>query len=164
MEGNERTDPNPTTAGVVVLVQPAELRQARYYKVVLAERRAQLRDEISEYQSALANRQAGRREWATRRLRQMIRDKRKEEFQLDCLLDALQHRFFPKASMPVQSIRSFDVAVAYEDGIWRVQIPELDVTTTVRRRADAEMTAREHIAISIGAPIREIAVRLTVDA
>ena len=41
-----------------------------------------------------------------------------------------------------------------------IRIPEIDVLAKVSRREEAEMTAREHIAVSIGVPIADVAVQV----
>ena len=41
-----------------------------------------------------------------------------------------------------------------------IRIPEIDVLAKVSRRGEAEMTAREHIAVSIDVPIADVAVQV----
>jgi hypothetical protein len=41
-----------------------------------------------------------------------------------------------------------------------IRIPEIDVLAKVSRREEAEMTAREHIAVSIGVPSADVAVQV----
>ena len=145
------------------MVQPAELRQAKYYTALLADERASVRNEIAGRRVALAKYQGGATTRATQQLRQVIGEKRREEFELDCLLEAIQQRFFPRAATPSTSSRCFDVELKLVDGWWRIRVPEIGGMTKVRRRDQVEMTAREYIAVSVGTPIREIAVRLISD-
>jgi hypothetical protein len=160
MEGKAAHESRPRVSEVVSLVQPAELRQAEYYTTLLADERASVRDEIAGRRVALAKYHGSATTRATQQLRQVIGEKRREEFELDCLLEAIQQRFFPRAATPRTSPSCFDVELRYLDGWWQIRVPEIDGMTKVRRRDHAEMTAREYIAVSIGTPIREIAVRL----
>jgi hypothetical protein len=143
------------------LVQPAELRQAKYFTALLADERATVRDEIAGRRVALAKHQGSANKRATQQLRQVIGEKRREEFELDCLLEAIQLRFFPRVATPSTSASCYDVELRYLDGWWQIRVPAIGAMTKVRRRDEVEMTAREYIAVSIGAPIREIAVRFT---
>jgi hypothetical protein len=144
------------------LIQPAELRQAKYYTALLADERASVRDEIAGRRVALAKHDGSATTRTTQQLRQLIGEKRRVEFELDCLLEAIQQRFFPRAAAPRSSLSCFDVEITCLDGWWQIRVPEIGGMTKVRRRDHAEMTAREYIAVSIGAPIREIAVRLII--
>ena len=47
---------------------------------------------------------------------------------------------------------------------WSVQIPKIDAVTKVRRREDAELMAREHIAVITYAPIAEVGVRVVSES
>jgi phosphate transport system protein len=95
-----------------------------------------------------------------RRLQRMIGEKRREQFELDRLLEALGDRFFPTRPTRAKSIRSFDVEITRAGTWWKIQIPEIGGWTKTRRREDADMIAREHIAVIIGAPIADVAVRV----
>jgi hypothetical protein len=159
MEEKAVDGPRPRASEVVSLVQPAELRQAKYFTTLLADERANVRDEIAGRRVALAKHQGNQNKRATQQLRQVIGEKRREEFELDCLLEAIQQRFFPRVATASTSATCFDVELEYVDGWWQIRVPEIGGSTRVRRRDLAEITAREYIAVSIGTPIREIAVR-----
>jgi hypothetical protein len=163
VEGKAVDESRPRASEVVSLVQPAELRQAKYFTALLADERANVRDEIAGRRVALAKHQGSANKRATQQLRQVIGEKRREEFELDCLLEAIQQRFFPRVATPSTSATCFDVELEYVDGCWQIRVPEIGGITKVRRRDHAEMTAREYIAVSIGTPIREIAVRFVSD-
>jgi hypothetical protein len=163
MQGRAVDQSRPRASEVASLVQPAELRQAKYFTALLVEKRANVRDEIAGRRVALAKHQGSANKRATQHLRQVIGEKRREEFELDCLLEAIQQRFFPRVETPSTSATCFDVELKYVDGWWQIRVPEIGDTIKVRRRDHAEMTAREYIAVSIGTPIREIAVRFISD-
>jgi hypothetical protein len=146
-----------SVANAIPFVWPAETRQAQYFKAVLKERRAEVDDEIADHAAALTNCQGKQQ---MRRLQQMIGEKRREQFELDCLLEALGDRFFPTRPTRAKSIRSFDVEITRTGTWWKIQIPEIGGWTKTRRREDAEMIAREHIAVIIGTPIADVAVRV----
>lgn len=164
VEGKAPGESRPRASEVVSLIQPAELRQATYYKALLAEERAHVRDEIAGRRVALDKHQGRGDKRATRNLKQVIGEKRREEFELDCLLEAIQQRFFPRAATPITSTSCFDVELRYLAGWWQIRVPELNGLTKVRQRDQAEMTAREFIAVTIDTPIREVAVRLIGDS
>jgi hypothetical protein len=150
-------------ADVVALVRPEESQQARYYKRLLDEQRACVDDDLARLCSAFAETWRGRRHRREeRRLREAIRDKRREHYEIDCLLDALNSRFLLAAPALVPA-RCFDIEVTAERSHWIVGIPELDETFKVARREDVEMLAREHIAVIIGTAIAQLAVRVVVD-
>src|ERR1700757_4738480 len=145
---------------VVALVQPAEMRQAEYYRAMLGERRAQGDDEIADQSAALADPDVR----GMRRLVETIADKRKEQFELDCLLTALERRFFPRRAKPPKPVRCFDIEVSHRGSLWKVNIPEIAAVTKAGRRDDVEMVARAHIAAVIGIPIAEIGVRVVCES
>ena len=145
---------------MVALVQPAEMRQAEYYRAMLGERRAQGDDEIADQSAALADPDVR----GMRRLVETIADKRKEQFELDCLLTALERRFFPRRAKPPKPVRCFDIEVSHRGSWWKVNIPEIAAVTKAGRRDDVEMVARAHIAAVIGIPIAEIGVRVVCES
>lgn len=163
MEGKAVDESRPRASEVVSLVQPAELRQAKYFTALLADERANVRDEIAGRRVALAKQKGSANKRATQQLRQVIGEKRREEFELDCLLEAIQQRFFPRVATPGPSATCFDVELKSVDGWWQIRVPEIGGITKARRRDHAEITAREYIAVSIGTPIRDIAVRFISD-
>jgi sRNA-binding protein len=142
---------------VVALVQPAEMRQAEYYRAMLGERRARVEDEIADQSAALAERPDVR---GMRHLVETIADKRKEQFELDCLLTALERRFFPRRAKPPKPVRCYDIEVTHRGSWWKVNIPEIAAVTKAGRRDDVALVARAHIAALIGIPIAEIGVRV----
>lgn len=155
MEGS-----SPHRSAVLLFTQPADLRQARYFKTVLYEERAQVQDELASQCSRLVKLEGSHAKGAIRHLTQQIGDKRREEYELDCLIDSLRERFFPAAATPRKPARCFDVDVTYRRGSWTIHIPDIAGTTKVRQGDQAELAARVYIAVSVGMPIRQIAVRL----
>ena len=152
---------NRGTAGhVVPLVSVAELRQAEYYKAVLDEQHGRLEEEIAVHFTALQTCQDNGDAREMRRLRQSIVEKRREQFEVDRLRQALQHRFFPSRAARDAPARCFDIEITRHGSGWRVQIPEINAVTKVRRREHAEPIAREHIAVIINTPIAEVGVRV----
>ena len=148
-------------AQVVALDQPAELRQAEYYKAMLDEQRGRLEDEIADHSTAL---QTSQNNGEVHKLRRIIAQKRREQFELDRLREALQTRFFPNQATRDGPARHFDIEITHDGAWWSVQIPEIDAVTKVRRREDAELMAREHIAVTIYAPIAEVDVRVVSES
>ena len=71
----------------------------------------------------------------------------------------LEHRFFPGRATQPKPLHCFDIDITRDGGWWMIRIPEIDGLTKVRHRGDAEMAAREHIAVTIGRPIAEVTVR-----
>ena len=69
------------TSAVLPFTQPAERRQAWYYKTVLAERRAQVQDELASQCLKLVQLQGSNAKGATRQLTHTIGEKRHEENQ-----------------------------------------------------------------------------------
>jgi hypothetical protein len=145
---------------VVPLLQPADLRQAKYYKRVLDEQRAQVDEQIADHYVALAKFQASGDLRGIHRLSQTIRKKQREQFELHRLRGALEHRFFPARATQATPMRCFDIEITRDGARWRVYIPEIDGLTKARHRGEAEMIAREHIALSLGKPIAEVAVQV----
>ena len=139
-------------------VSPAEMRQAEYYRTMLDEHRARLDEELAHHCVALAKHQENGDSQPMRRLRQVIGHKRREQFELDCLLQALNDKFFPSRATQTRPVRYFAIEITPQARCCRVHIPEIDGGLKIRSRGDAEMMAREHIAVNIGAPIAEIAV------
>ena len=137
---------------VVRVVWPAEMRQGEYYKSVLDE-------QLAEQCVALAKHQQSGDSHGVRRLRQVIGQKRREQFELDCLLQALNDRFFPALATRSNAVRCFDIEITPHGRCWRIRIPEIDGLIKAGSRDQAEMLAREHIAVSIAARIAEVAVR-----
>jgi hypothetical protein len=136
------------------------MRQAEYYKTVLDEHLARLDEDLTDHCVALAQHQESGQSHAVRRLRQMIREKRREQFELDCLLQALNHRFFPSLATRSRPLRRFDIDITPHGRCWRIRISEIDELIKAGSRDQAEMLAREHIAVSIGTRIAEVAVRV----
>jgi hypothetical protein len=137
------------------------MRQAEYYRAVLGERRTQIVDEIADQSAALAERPDVR---GMRHLVETIADRRKEQFELDCLLRALERRFFPGRAKPPKPVRCFDIEVNRRGSWWKVNIPEIAAVAKAGRREDVEMVARAHIAAVIGMPIVEIGVRVVCES
>src|ERR1700758_2387204 len=74
-------------SAVLPLTQPAELRQARYFKTVLYEERARVQDELASHCSRLVKLKGRNAKASIRLLTQQIADKRREEYELDCLIE-----------------------------------------------------------------------------
>jgi hypothetical protein len=148
-------------AQVVALVQPAELRQAEYYKAMLDKQRGRLEDEIAVHAVALKTCQNN---GEVHNLRRIIAEKRREQFEVDRLRQALQDRFFPSPATRDGPARHFDIEITHDGAWWSVQIPEIEAVTKVRRREDVELMAREHIAVIINAPIAAVGVRVVSES
>lgn len=146
---------------VVRLTRQQELRQARYYRGLLEARRAEIDDELARDCELLVRHLAdGRNRRRMPRLREAIRRNRREQYQIDCLLESLNMRFFRPRPMPLPDLR-FTIEIEATRHGYRIRIPELDQVVTAASRDDAEMTAREHIAVSIGTAISRIAVHIS---
>jgi hypothetical protein len=145
---------------VVPPIQPADSRQAIYYRTVLDEQQAQVADEIANHYAALAKfRDCGDLP-RMRRAILTIREKQKEQFELDCLREALERRFFPALATQARPVRCFDIDITRNGSWWRVHIPEINELTRARQRGQAERIAREQIAFSTATPIAKVAVRV----
>ena len=142
------------------MVPVGELRQAEYYRALLDQQRGRLEEEIADHAIALQTCQDNGEVRKIRRLRQGIAEKRWEQFEVDCLRQALQRRFFPSQATRARPARWFDIDITRDGSWWRIRIPEIEAVTKVRRREDVELMAREHIAVIIDAPITEVAVRV----
>lgn len=146
---------------VVRLTRQQELRQARYYRGLLEAQRAEVEEELARDCELLVRHLADdRNRRRMPRLREAIRRKRREQYQIDCLLESLNMRFFRPRPMPLPDHR-FTIEVEPSRHGYRVRIPELDQVVTAVSRDDAAMTAREYIAVSIGTAISRIAVHVT---
>lgn len=145
---------------VVRLTRQQELRQARYYRGLLEAQRAEVDEELAGDCKLLARHLADdRNRRRMPRLREAIRRKRREQYQIDCLLEALNMRFFQPRPMPLPDYR-FTIQVEPTRHGYRVRIPELDQVVTAVSRDEVAMTAREFIAVSIGTAISRIAVQV----
>jgi hypothetical protein len=145
-------------ANVVPFVQPADKHQARYYKAVLDEQRAAVAAQIAELTAALSQCEESRDRRGMRQLEQRIAEKQDEEYDLDCLRDAVDRRFFPW--LAVRPAQRFDIEVNRRGNSWRIRISGIDEWITARRRQGAEMLARKHIAVVTGTPIAGVAVQV----
>ncbi|NOR00337.1 hypothetical protein HGK72_09725 [Mycolicibacterium fortuitum] len=154
----ERLDAATERDEVVQLTRQQELRQARYYRGLLESQRAEVEEELARDCELLVRHAADdRNRRRTPRLREAIRRKRREQYQIDCLLESLNMRFFRPRPMPLPDHR-FTIEVEPTRHGYRVRIPELDQVVTAVSRDDAAMTAREYIAVSIGIAISRISV------
>ena len=61
------------------------------------------------------------------------------------------------------SRRTYAATVTREGRWWMVAIPELDGLTQARRLAEAELMAREWIAVTLDTPLEDVAVTVTVE-
>jgi hypothetical protein len=61
------------------------------------------------------------------------------------------------------SDRTYTVTVTREGRWWMVHIPELDGLTQARRLAEAELMSREWIAVTLGVPLNDVSVEVTVE-
>ncbi|MGW4482020.1 hypothetical protein [Rhodococcus triatomae] len=57
-------------------------------------------------------------------------------------------------------MRTYTVEVTREGEWWMVSIPELDGLTQARQLSEAELMAREYIAVTLGVPLGDVAVEL----
>ena len=152
----------PAVKVVFPLVGHGDIRQAQYYKTVLNEQRAHVDGEIADHYVALAKSQESGDLREMRRVTQTIQKKQREQFELDCLREALEHRFFPTLATRATPVRCFDIEIVRHGSWWRVHIPEINNVAKARNRGEAEMMARQHVALSVGTPIAEVAVRVLV--
>ncbi|MFV8167284.1 hypothetical protein ACNQVK_35105 [Mycobacterium sp. 134] len=147
--------------GVVRLVRQQELQQARYYRGMLEEQRAVVEEELARDCELLVRHLADdRNRRRMPRLREAIRLKRREQYQIDCLLESLSARFFWPRPKELPDHR-FAIEIHPTRHGYRVRVPDLDLVVKVVSRADAEMSAREHIAVHMGTAISRIAVGVT---
>ena len=72
----------------------AEEQQARYYRALLDRRRAELDAEIADLCAGLAQLQQSGDAPGSRQTRRVLRAKQREQFEIECLRDALNRRFF----------------------------------------------------------------------
>ncbi len=147
------------TDRVVPLADSADLRQAQYYRALLSELRAHVSDDIAQHYLALEQHEESQDRQGTYQVRQLIRERLQQQFELDCLFDALNQRFFPTLAAPSTPPSCFDIEMTRARSWWRVRIPELNDVVNIRRRGQAEMAARKHIAANTGVPIAQVAVR-----
>lgn len=146
---------------VVRLTRQQELRQARYYRGLLESQRAEVDEELARDCALLVRNLADdRNRRRMPRLREAIRRKRREQYQIDCLLESLNMRFFRPRPIPLPDHR-FTIEIEPTRHGYRVRIAELEQVVTAVSRDEAEMTAREYIAVSIGTEISRIAVHVT---
>ncbi|QRY53122.1 hypothetical protein [Mycolicibacterium septicum] len=159
-DGNNRAEA-AEQVGVVRLVRQQELQQARYYRGMLEEQRAVVEEELTRDCELLVRHLADdRNRRRMPRLREAIRLKRREQYQIDCLLESLGARFFWPRPKALPDHR-FAIEIHPTRHGYRVRVPDLDLVVTVVSRADAEMSAREHIAVHMGTAISRIAVYVT---
>ncbi|CRZ16823.1 hypothetical protein [Mycolicibacterium neworleansense] len=145
---------------VVRLTRQQEVRQARYYRGLLKAQRAEIDADLARDCELLVRHSADdRNRRRMPRLHEAVRLKRREQYQIDCLLESLNRRFFRPQPMPLPDHR-FAIEIQPRRHGYRVRIPELDQAVTVASRDDAEMTAREHIAVNINTEISRIAVHV----
>ena len=102
---------------------------------MLYEQRAQVQDELASQCSRLMKLEDSNAKWSIRHLTQQIGDKRREEYELDCLIESLRQRFFPAAATPRKPARCFDVEVTYRRGSLTIYIPDIDGIAKVTRRS-----------------------------
>jgi len=128
---------------------------------LLEEQRGRLEDEIADPSTAL---QTSQNNGEVHKLRRIIAQKRHEQFELDRLRQALQARFFPSQATRDGPARRFDIEITH-DGAWLErsdpQDRRCDQSPSTR---DAELMAREHIAVITYAPIAEVGVRVVSES
>ena len=59
-------------------------------------------------------------------------------------------------------MNTYQAVVTREGKWWMVAIPEIDGLTQARRLSDAEMMAREYIAVSLDVPVDDVSVEVSV--
>lgn len=60
-------------------------------------------------------------------------------------------------------MKRYRATVYREDRWWMVAIPELDGLTQARRLSEAELMAREYIAVTLDVPLEDVAVDVHVE-
>jgi hypothetical protein len=151
---------NSASAAHVALIRRADTRQAEYYKTLLDEQRAQVDEDIADRYMKLAKCQANGDLRGMRQVRKMIRQMQTEQYAVDCLREALEHRFFPTPAAHASPVHCFDVEITRHRSWWSIHIPAINDLTKARHRGDVDMRAREQIALSTGIPIAEVAVQV----
>lgn len=61
-------------------------------------------------------------------------------------------------------MKAYEAKITREDGWWMVYVPEIDGLTQARRLSEAELMARELIAVTTDCPIEDISVSATVES
>jgi hypothetical protein len=143
---------------------PAEKRQAAYFWTLLDQQWAEVGEQIATDHAALVSHHNGA-DRARRVLRRIAR-KRREQFELEQLLQQLESRFFGRAATWASNKppgRYFDVSVERHGSWWAVAIPELGEQVSARRCEDVETLARAHISAVLNAPMSEIAVAILTE-
>lgn len=140
--------------------RPQELEQARYFRALLEERQEMVDAELTLACGLLARHLAAAGRDRMPRIREAIKQMRREQYRIFCLLESLNSRFFrlPPVASPV---RTFSIKVEMTRRGRRLRVPELDEVVATSRGADIEMAAREHIAVHLGTAISRIAVRIS---
>lgn len=59
-------------------------------------------------------------------------------------------------------MKSYGATVSREGRWWMVAIPEIDGLTQARRLSEAELMAREYIAVTLDIPLEDVAVNMRV--
>jgi hypothetical protein len=146
---------------VFAFVAPADKRQAKYFRALLKQQRAELAEQIAIDHAALAHHHDGGDQ--ARRVVRWIAKQRLEQFELEQLVAGLERRFFDRAATPASTAapqRCFDISVKRHGSWWKVAIPELSEHVCARNYDDVETLARAHISAVLNAPMSEIAVAI----
>jgi hypothetical protein len=131
----------------------ADIRQAEYFKALLDVHHAQLKREIRDQASALAQCR-DTRELHHRRQRLTAAHREQHE------LDRLRHRLTARLPRMASVVRHFDIVVTRKRACWRLEIPEFNVVfSSIHCRTDAELVSRTIIADITGLPMNQIGVR-----
>lgn len=59
-------------------------------------------------------------------------------------------------------MKSYGATVSREGRWWMVAIPEIDGLTQARRLSEAELMAREYIAVTLDIPLEDVAINMRV--
>jgi hypothetical protein len=151
-------------SNVLAFVLASEKRQAEYFWALLKQHWIEISEQIALDHAELVSYRGGGDQ--ARRVVRRIAGARREQAELERLLDQLERRFFPSAATPAQGkalVRCFDVSVQRHGSRWAATIAELGEHVSARSYHDVETVTRAHISAVLDAPMSQIAVSVLGD-